>query len=305
MLHIIFNPQSSAGNGKKVWDEAEKVLISQNIEYKVYETTGPGSAKMYAKDITADDENDIIVVIGGDGTLNEVFNGIRDYSKVTLGYIPSGSGGDFARDLGISTDPKKALESILHPKQYKLMDVGNLTNSEFNKKFCVSTGIGFDAAVYHEAMHSKIKVILNKIGLGKLTYVIIAIKQILSTKEHGCTLILDDARQIKYDHFYLIATMIHRYEGGGFMFCPKAKCDDGILDICVAGNLSKAMILRIMPTAYKGKHTRFKGIDTYQAKKVQIISDVKLPIHADGEYAGVDDELVITQCSKQIRVIIR
>ena len=305
MLHIIYNPQSSTGNGKRIWEEAEKVLIAKNIKYKVYETTGPKSAQMYAKDITSDDQNDVLVVIGGDGTLNEVFNGIRDYSKVTLGYIPSGSGGDFARDLGISLDPKEALNSILSPKEYKLMDVGNLTNAECNKRFCVSAGIGFDAAVCHEALHSKLKIILNKIGLGKLTYVLIALKQIASTKKHGCTLILDDARKIKYDHFYFITTMIHKYEGGGFMFCPKAKCDDGLIDICVAGNISKAKVLRIIPTAYKGHHVRFSGIDIYTAKKVQIISDEKLPIHADGEYAGVEDELVATVCNKQIRVIYR
>lgn len=305
MLHIIMNPQSSAGNGLKIWNEAKKILEKDNIPYKLYETTSVGSAKMYAKDITADDENDVIVVIGGDGTLNEVFNGIRDYSKVTLGYIPSGSGGDFARDLSISLDPEKALNSILHPKEYKLMDVGNLTNAECNKRFCVSTGIGFDAAVCHEAIHSKLKIILNKIGLGKLTYVLIALKQIATTKKHGCTIILDDARQIKLDHFYFVATMVHRYEGGGFMFCPKAKCDDGLLDVCVAGNLSKLMVLLAIPQAYNGHHLRFKGVDTYTAKKVQIISDEKLPIHADGEYAGVEDEVVVTQCSKQIRVIIR
>jgi len=305
MLHIIMNPQSSTGNGTKIWKEAQTVLENEKIEYKLYETTGPNSAKLYAKEITSDDSNDVIVVIGGDGTLNEVFNGIKDYSKVTLGYIPSGSGGDFARDLKISLDPKQALDSVLHPKEYKIMDVGNVTNAECNKRFCVSTGIGFDAAICHEALHSKLKVFLNKFGLGSLTYLVIALKQLFSTKKHGCTLILDDARQIKYDHFYFVATMVHKYEGGGFMFCPKAKCDDGILDICVAGNISKLKVLAIIPKALKGEHTKCKGIDIYQAKKVQVISDEKLPIHADGEYAGVEDELVVTQCSKQIRVIIR
>lgn len=305
MLHIIYNPQSSTGNGKKVFKQTEKVLLEEKFEYKVYETTGPGSAKMYAKDITSNEENDVIIVIGGDGTLNEVFNGINDYSKVTLGYIPSGSGGDFARDLKISLDPETAIKSVLHPKEYKFMDVGNLTNAECNKRFCVSAGIGFDAAVCHEALHSKIKVFLNKFGLGKLTYIVIAIKQILSTKKHGCTLILDDVRKIKLDHFYFITTMIHKYEGGGFMFCPKAKCDDGLIDICVAGNIPKLKVLCIMPTAFKGHHTRFKGVDTYTAKKIRIVSDEKLPIHADGEYAGVEDELAVTLCKKQIRVIVR
>ena len=305
MLHIIYNPQSSTGNGLNIWKKTEKVLIEQKIEYKAYETTGPSSAKKYAKDITSDDINDVIIVIGGDGTLNEVFNGIRDYSKVTLGYIPSGSGGDFARDLGISLDPEKALNSILHPKEYRFMDVGNLTNSEYNKRFCVSAGIGYDAAVCHEALNSKLKVILNKIKLGKLSYLIIALKQLANTKKHGCTLILDEARQIRFNRFYFITTMVHRYEGGGFMFCPKAKCDDGIIDVCVAGDISKLRVLTIIPKAFKGNHVKCKGIETYAARKVEIYSDAKLPIHADGEYAGVDDQLVVTQCEKKIRVIVR
>lgn len=305
MYHVIYNPQSSSGNGQNVWKQVEKVLINKNIAYKLYETTGPKSAKLYAKDITSDDSNDKIIVIGGDGTLNEVINGIRDYNKVTLGYIPSGSGGDFARDLGISTNPEIAINSILNPKQYKMMDVCNMTNAECNKRFVVSTGIGFDAAVCHEAIHSPLKIFFNKIHAGKLTYVAIAIKQILSTKKHGCTIILDEARKLKYDHFYFIAAMNHRYEGGGFMFCPKAKCDDGFIDVIIASNISKLKVLTLMPLALKGKHTKFKGIEIYKAKKVQIYSDEKLPIHCDGEYAGVEDEMAITFCSKQIRVIVR
>lgn len=305
MLHVIYNPASRSGNGKKVFAQAEQVLISENIQYKAYETTGPGSAKMYARDITSDEINDVIVVIGGDGTLNEVINGIKDYSKVTLGYVPSGSGGDFARDLKVSLDPAKAIQSVLHPKEYKFMDVCNLTDSEFNKKFCVSAGIGYDAAVCHETLRSKLKLILNKFGMGKLVYLAIALKQLCATKKHGCTLILDDARQYKFENFYFVATMIHKYEGGGFMFAPKAKYDDGLVDVFVAGNIPKALILFLLPFAFNGKHTKFRGLYSYTAKKVRIVSDEKLPIHCDGEYAGVDDELVVTVCPKKIRVITR
>lgn len=305
MLHIIYNPTSSCGNGKKLFERTKNQLDKEGIEYKIYETTGHGSAKRYAYDITSDEYNDKIVVIGGDGTLNEVFNGIRDYSRVTLGYIPTGSGGDFARDLGISTNPDIAINTVIHTKEYKMMDVGNLTNAEFNKRFCISAGIGFDAAVCHEALNSKLKAFLNKLHIGSLTYVLIAIKQILTTKKHGCTVILDDARKEKFDHFYFAAAMVHRYEGGGFMFCPNAKCNDGLIDVCVVGNLSKFKVLTTIPKAFKGKHVNCKGIKIYQAKKVQIISDEKLPIHADGEYAGIEDELVVTQCDKQIRVAVR
>lgn len=306
MFHIIMNPSSSTGNGIKVWNSVEAILKEKNIEYKLYETSGPDSARRYANDITCDGENDILIGIGGDGTMNEIFCGIKDFSKVTLGYIPSGSGGDLARDLKINLDPVKALETILHPKEYKLMDVGHIVTAECDKKFGVSAGIGFDAAVCHEALNSKLKVFLNKLHIGKLTYVLIALKQLAATKKTSCTIILDDgARTIHLDHFYFITTMIHRYEGGGFIFCPNAKCDDGIIDICVAGDISKKRVLRILPTAYKGKHVKYKGISTYTAKKVQIIAENPLAIHADGEYAGVQKEMTATVCDKKVRMIVR
>ena len=155
---VLYNPY--AGNGKCLNDAKKLDNILTNAEIEYVDMTKISDYKEYFSTL---DESVKVIIAGGDGTLNEVFNGIRDYSKVTLGYIPSGSGGDFARDLGISLDPKEALNSILSPKEYKLMDVGNLTNAECNKRFCVSAGIGFDAAVCHEALHSKLKIILNKI----------------------------------------------------------------------------------------------------------------------------------------------
>lgn len=305
MLHFIVNPASSTGNGGKIWKEAESKLIKANTPYRLYLTTGTGSAKLYASEITATNEPVIIVVLGGDGTINEVLTGIRDFGLVTLGYIPAGSSNDLARDLMLTRDPESALSSILHPKEYAYMDVGIIKYQNEEKNFGVSTGIGFDAAVCHEALHSKIKNVLNKLHLGKLTYVGIALKQLAKTQKQGCTIILDDTRKIRLDRFYFVTCMIHKYEGGSFMFCPDADYKDGILNVCVAGNLSKPRVLRILPTAYKGKHTHFSGITTYQAKKVTIVTDVPCPVHADGESCGIQSTITMTQDVKQLRVIIR
>lgn len=305
MLHIIANPSSSSGNGKTIIESVKKILNEKNIDYKLYETTGPESARNFASEITCDNERDIIIGIGGDGTMNEIFSGIRDLSKVTVGYIPSGSGGDLARDLNIPLDPFKALENILSPKQFLMMDIGQMENAECTKRFAVSSGIGFDAAVCHEALTSKLKPLLNKFHLGKLTYVLIALKQLATTQKTKCTIILDGARKIEFNNLYLVATMIHRYEGGGFMFCPKAKCDDGIMDICVASDISKLKVLSILPTAYEGKHVNKKGISIYTAKKIEIIADRPLCIHADGEYAGVQSKNTITLCDQKVRMIVR
>ncbi|HOO28130.1 MAG TPA: hypothetical protein PLU43_06665 [Lachnospiraceae bacterium] len=88
------------------------------------------------------------------------------------------------------------------------------------------------------------------------------------------------------------------------MFCPDADYKDGFLDICVAGNLSKPNVLRILPTAYKGNHVHYKGIDNYRAKKVTVVADTPSPVHADGESCGIRTEITVTQDIKQLRVII-
>ncbi len=304
MLHIIVNPTSNSGNGAKILKKAEKTLQQEGVSCKLHKTSPDISATEIAKQITCDEAEHTIAVIGGDGTLNEVINGIRDYSKVTLGFIPSGTGGDFARDLGLSNNPVAALDSILHPSEFKMMDIGHLENKELSKNFAVSCGIGFDASVALATSRSTLKNYLSKIKLASLSYVLIAIQKILRAKKNGCTMILDDTKEIHYDNFFFVSPMIHRFEGGGFMFCPDAECDDGLLDICVAGDIRKFRVFYIIPAAYMGRHTRFKGIDLYRAKKIRIISDKPLEIHTDGEYAGFQDEMTVSLCSKKIRVIV-
>lgn len=303
MFYVIVNPTSNSGNGADIWKKTEEILKREGITYRLYETSKTVSAKGLAAQIPCS-VTDTLIVIGGDGTLNEVFNGIKDFSKVTLGYIPAGTGGDFARDLGISKDPMKALHTILNPKQYKMMDIGRLENQEVTKNFVVSCGIGFDAAVAIAVGNSKLKNYLSKIKLASLSYTLIAVKMILGAKRKSCTVILDEEREIHYDNFIFAAPMIHRYEGGGFMFCPAAECDDGMLDICVAGDIKKFRVFYIIPTAYKGKHLKFKGIDIYKAKKVRIISERPESMHTDGEYAGVQTEMTASIYEEKVRVII-
>lgn len=305
MFHIILNPMSSSGNGRKVFEKIEPILKERNIEYKLYETIDADSAKKFAGEITCDDSNDILIGIGGDGTMNEILNGIKDLSKVTMGYIPSGSGGDLAKGLNIPKDPIAALNIILNPKEYKMMDVCHMDNKECSKNFSVSCSIGLDAAITHAANVSPLKVTLNKYHLGKLIYLVTALQKLKAAEKASCTVILDDVRKISFDHFFFVTTMNQKYEGGGFMFCPKATCDDGYIDVCVAGNISKPNVLKLMPLAMKGKHTGDKGINIYKAKKIQVIADKPLAIHTDGEYAGIQNEMTVTLCDKKIRMIVR
>lgn len=305
MLYFIINPNSSSGNGWKIWEKLNDKLVEQKIEFGAYVTAGKGSAKDYADEITRDDEEKTIVVVGGDGTVNETLCGIRDFSHVTLGYIPAGSSNDLARDMGINTDPEKALDAVLNPTEYVYKDVGVISHGDTVRNFSVSAGIGFDAATCYEADHSKMKKVLNKIGLGKLIYALICIKLLMGLKKRECTITLDDEKTVTYKRFIFVVAMVHRYEGGGLMFCPEADYGDGILDICAIGDISRFKVLRLLPKAYKGGHVNAKGIDIYKAKKIHIKTDSSAHVHTDGEDNGEQDDITITQDVNKLRVILR
>ena len=151
MLYFIVNPNSGGAKGYQVWKQAELRLQKLKVEYKVFLTTGPGDANEFSRQITnSDDENITIVPVGGDGTFNEVLNGANISDRVTFGYIPTGSGNDLARGLHMSLNVIKSLDSILSRKKIIEMDYGVLTygtDEIVNRRFAVSTGIGYDAQV--------------------------------------------------------------------------------------------------------------------------------------------------------------
>lgn len=307
MYHFIINPRSRSGRGLKLWKESiEPVLHRDGITYRNYFSEKPGDMARLAGEITAAAGGAplTLVILGGDGTVNEALSGIRDTSGVTLGYIPTGSSNDLARDLGIPGDPLEALELVLHRGSVHTVDLGMVTYPDGEARpFIVSCGIGFDAAVCEEAFHSKIKGFFNKLGLGKLTYLGIALKQLFGARAVSGTLTLDDAPPIRIDALLFIACMLRRFEGGGFMFCPDADASDGILNLCAVGDLPRLLILFALPTAFKGKHYRFKGITPYKAKTVTIETSSPLWVHTDGEVARRSGRLTVTCKQGAIQMI--
>ena len=107
MFYFIVNPHARSGQGMDIWKKAEEILAAQNTEYEVFFTKYTGHARELARQIAILSLPCILTVLGGDGTLNEVIDGLAsqgDFSHITLGYIPTGSGNDFARGLGIPSD---------------------------------------------------------------------------------------------------------------------------------------------------------------------------------------------------------
>lgn len=313
MYHVIVNPASRSGRGKKLWEEIEPELKKRTSDYEVYFSKKAGDVAEEMRRLSSLPEEKVhAIILGGDGTVNEALQGMEPLSKFVLGYIPTGSSNDLARDLKISKDTIRDLDLILDEKNSILMDVGELHYNEpelnekyGNRRFAVSCGIGFDAAVCEEAMCSKLKDSLNKIGLGKLTYGGIGLKQVFGAPKCECKLFLDDAEEpIVFDKIFYIAGMNHKFEGGGFKFCPDAVYDDGQIDLCTVGDISPMTFIGALPKAMKGTHLGIKGIEPYRARTVRVQTGLPLWVHTDGEVCTKASDITFTLCKEQVRLIL-
>ncbi len=319
MYYCIVNPSARSGKGKEIWEKLEKKFKEKDLKYKAAFTKGPGHATRLAEKLTdpsnekTDDSFPIrIVVLGGDGTLNEVMNGIKDFEHTLLGYIPMGSSNDFARDLNYPKKIDEVLDQIIEGKVTRTLDLGKLTYNSMSREtsrlhderisvtriFDVSSGIGFDAAVCEKALASHTKNILNRLGLGKLTYGSIAIRQLLGSEKVPCEIILDDGETIKLKRFIFIAAMIHHYEGGGFNFAPKADLTDGKFDLVYAGDMPVGRMFVALPLSFIGNYYWIKGIGHHVVSKVTIKTDKPMWVHTDGE-VSVKSDNITWECLRQ------
>lgn len=304
MYTFLINPVSHSGKGIQYWNILEKFLKENGVEYEAHFSRHEGDMMELSARLTKDLTDEIhLVILGGDGTVNESLQGIQDFEHTKFSYIPTGSSNDLTRDMKISKDPLEAMRSIMGDSWEVPMDVGvarYLVGSEEKvRRFCVSCGIGFDAAVCRGVSMSKMKGILNKIGLGKLVYLGIALTQIIAAKMAGAKIIIDNEKEIDLSRFLFITTQCHGYEGGGFWFCPEADYQDGKLDVCIAGDIAKWKVPAIIPAAFLGKHFRFKNVYSARGESVQIQAAQPLCLHTDGEVLG-DVESVTLTCLHQV-----
>ena len=184
------------------------------------------------------------------------------------------------------------------------MDVQVISIKGRKSHFAISCGIGFDAAVCHEVSVTPMKKILNRVGLGKLVYLFVALKQLLFLKPVPVTLRMDEERIYPFHKVYFAAVMNQKYEGGGFKFCPDASPSDGYLDVIVVDGLSKLKVLFCLPTAFWGKHTQFTGIHIFRCKKVEVFSTVPLAVHKDGESAGIQETFSVSIEKEPVKIIL-
>ena len=272
-FYFIINPVSGKGKlVKKVIHILEKYLIDNKINYHFHYTEEKGHAKRIAKELGRRPNVHAIVVVGGDGTFHEVINGLYP-TQIPVGYIPTGSGNDYAREMGISKkDPIKTLEKILK------MEIKEIDIAKINDEFFINvTGIGLDGLVARLSNQSRLKAYL-----GKLIYVYSLIKGLFKFKAKEMDFTIDG----KIHHFrkvWLVAIANGRYYGGGMAICPKADIRDGKLDICVVSNVSLIEILFIFPLVFLGKHIYHPSVKMYRGETVSIHLKESIDAQTDGE----------------------
>lgn len=307
MYYFIVNPGARTGRGKGLWDELQAKLDKAKLEYQVFFTGGAGDATRIAEEI-CDKHHEMkrIVIVGGDGTANEAINGLKNYNKLILGYIPTGSSNDLARGLGISIDPETALEHAIHPREFKRVDHGVLEfgNGDKPRRFAVSSGIGYDAEVCYEALVSNLKKLLNKFHLGKLIYFILGLKLVFTNKPSPATLIVDGKRTIKTKRLVFVANMNTPLEGGGLPMAPEADPTDGKLACCFAHDISRLKHLMLMPTIFKGNHVKANGVDIINCHSLEVITEKPMALHTDGEFAGRHDHVKFSCMPEKVRMIV-
>lgn len=306
LYYFIINPKSRSDQGARIWDQVEQQLQKRHVVYQAFFTKYRGHARKLAHILSGTlTQDDILAAVGGDGTINEIVSGLTHPEQVTFGYIPTGSGNDFARGMGLPKDVPTALQAILKPEMIRKMDIGVCHASGKERRFVISSGIGFDAGICHEALASPIKNYLNRFGLGKLTYAFIAMKHLLFFQRFDLTLTLDSGRSASFHNVWFLTAMNLKYEGGGFKFCPHARSADGCLDLMVVSNISRLKVLLMLPSAFFGKHTHIKGVRFLKCRSAHISTNIKRPVHLDGESGGILDTFDISCARQQLNVIIK
>ena len=312
MLYFIANEMARTGKGVGVWRQVQMELREKKIAYKVYMTEYKEHATEIARMLSEKDEEDIcIVVVGGDGTLNEVVNGITDFEKVRLSLIPAGSGNDFARNLGIKVSPQERLARILEcveegPDSYERIDLGEAQWPEVQKprKYAISSGVGMDALVCKKMLTSKVKVIMNKLGLGKVSYLIVTVQSLLSMETADMAVKVDGSNILNFKRTIFAAAMNAKAEGGGVPMAPKASVQDGLLSTCFVYKFSKLGALIRLPFLALGMHEHFNGFKVFDCKNIDIKIKKPMALHTDGEYLGDVTEVKYTCLPGKMRFIV-
>ncbi|HLF73256.1 MAG TPA: diacylglycerol kinase family protein [Anaerolineales bacterium] len=275
-VKIVLNPMADMGNAWRVARDLRSIT-EQHGGVDWSGTVYPGHAIELARQ-AGEQGYDIVIAMGGDGTVHEVVNGLMQIPaerRPLLGIVPVGSGNDFAHGIGASKNPSQALTRALDG-EVATVDLGLMMDEHGRKEYFDNTlGIGFGALVTIRS---------HRIPLirGFLMYLTSVLQTIILDHSPMHMQIETDEQKWEQSVIYLVLCNGPR-EGGGFLIAPEAKIDDGILDYAMITNVSRPMMFRIVPEVMKGTHGRFRQVRMGTFKKFTLTADRPLYIHTDGE----------------------
>ena len=277
-VKLILNPMADLGRAWKTANDLRPIAQEFKGELTWSGTVYPTHAIELAKQ-AAEDGYDLVVAMGGDGTIHEVMNGLMqvpENKRPIMGIVPIGSGNDFAYSINITQKPEHALAHALKAEKIQAIDIGLMIDEHGRKEyFDNSLGIGFDAIV-------TIRSHTLPIVKGFLMY-LAAVIQTIFLNHHPSKMQLATESE-KWEEDVIMLTLCNGpREGGGFMLSPDSKNDDGKMEFLTVKNLSRATMFRLVPEFLKGTHMRFKQVRMGEFKSLTITSDRPLYIHSDGE----------------------
>jgi YegS/Rv2252/BmrU family lipid kinase len=281
-MKIILNPVAGRGFGGHARDEVTRLLRAAQVDFDLVQTSRVWHAAELAQEAAADGF-EVVVAAGGDGTTNEVVNGLvaasegREEPGPALGVLPLGSGSDFASAVGMEARVSAACEQLI-AGQRRPIDVGRVRMPDEHpewRHYANALGIGFDAYVTLETMRFKV--------LRGIPLYLLSVLRTLIVHHHAPVLTIEcDDDKITQASMMVVVANGPR-EGGGFFVAPDAKPDDGWLDLCITGQLSRPAMLAIIPHFMRGTHIDREPITMARARRVRISAEEDLAVHMDGE----------------------
>lgn len=274
---ITVNPHGGKKLGPRLLNRVKPLFEAKGIELFVVETTFAGHAKELANQLNIT-EYDGFIGIGGDGTLHEIINGMlsrHDGRKIPIGIIPGGSGNSYMHDLQL-TDPLKAAKAIINGKTRPL-DTAKVEVNHIIKYSNNMIGWGLVTDVGNKAEHFR--------WLGTNRYTILSVVEVLRHKSRPATLIMDD--KIIEDEFIFIIACNSIHVGKGMKMAPKARLDDGLIDlIVIRSGVNRTRLLQVLPKLFDGSHINEPELEYYQTSQFSLIPETDEILNIDGEIMG-------------------
>ncbi len=299
---VILNPTSGRGRGKKLLPILERLLDASNLDYRLLQSERPWHAVELAESASREG-HDAVITAGGDGTANEAINGLMraqadGYTQTALGMLSIGTGNDFAASVGIPVNLGEALATIRRNNRRRV-DIGLMKGCDFPKGryFGNCVGIGFDAAGTVQS---------RKItwASGMLAY-LIAVVQTIFWYYKAPTLEIELDDETITQPSLLVSIMNGQRIGGGFWTAPNAVVDDGLFDLCIAHEVSRARMFTFIPHFIKGTQATQPEIKMRRSRTVSVTAiKGSMPVHLDGEIIGETcNHLAVEILPKQLEII--